>query len=116
MFAQIHSPDFLEPFELDAYLAKGWFRMGQDIFTCNVLHFKRVFYSAIWLRIPLANYQKDNAFQRLLKLNAGFQIRIQPAEITAEKEALYTKYKTGITFSTADSLADLLLKDRKSVV
>lgn len=113
MFAQIHSPNFLEPFELDAYLAKGWFRMGQDIFTCNVLHFKRVFYSAIWLRIPLANYQNDKAFQRLLKLNAHFQVRIQPAEITPEKEALYDKYKTGISFSTADSLVDLLLNNQK---
>ena len=113
MFAQIHSPDFLEPFELDAYLAKGWFRMGQDIFTCNVLHFKRIFYSSIWLRIPLGDYHNDKAFQRLQKLNAGFQIKIQTGEITAEKEILYTKYKTGISFSTADSLVDLLLNNQQ---
>lgn len=113
MFAQIHSPDFLEPFELDAYLAKGWFRMGQDIFTCNVLNFKRVFYSAIWLRIPLFQYENDKTFIKLSKLNAAFEVKIRPYEITDEKEMLYSRYKTGINFTTADSLVDLLLNNQQ---
>jgi hypothetical protein len=33
MFVEVHTPAVLTRAELDAYLARGWFRMGQTIFT-----------------------------------------------------------------------------------
>lgn len=109
MFGKIQLPELLLPTALDKYLEDGWFRMGQSIFNCNVLHFNKQFYSAIWLRHNLSKYQDDSTFKKLQKLNAKFTVRIQPASITSEKEFLYAKYKTGIAFDTAESLTDLLL-------
>ncbi len=109
MFGKIELPVSLLHSELDAYLKNGWFRMGQSLFTCNVLNFKRQFYSAVWLRIPLNNYEKDSTFKKLRKINSAFEVKIRPAIIDPAKEDLYTKYKTGISFDTASSLIDLLL-------
>ena len=43
MFAQIAYPEELAPEELDKFLANGWFRMRQTIFTTNFLHFNQQF-------------------------------------------------------------------------
>ena len=59
MFAQFESPAALTPYELDLYLANGWFRMHQTIFTTHFLCFKQNFYSAVWLRVGLKNYIPD---------------------------------------------------------
>ena len=69
MFAQIEYPKNLLPEELDKYLASGWFRMRQTIFTTNFLHFNQQFYSAIWLRVALEQPIDDTKYQRLKKLN-----------------------------------------------
>lgn len=110
MFGKIHAPVHLSPEELDDYLERGWFRMGQTIFTCNILRFNKEFYSSIWLRLLLNEYKSDQNYLKLKKLNAGFKIKIQPASITFEKEILYSKYKTGIQFEAAESLNSLLLE------
>jgi arginine-tRNA-protein transferase len=111
MFGDTHSPSSLSPDELDEYLEKGWYRMGQTIFTCNFLHFNRQFYSAVWLRLRLLDYQEESTFKKLKKLNVSFEVRIQAANITAEKEALFQLYKTGIKFETSSSLQSLLFGD-----
>ena len=116
MFAQVNYPDVLAPEELDEYLALGWFRMGQTIFTTNFLNFDKLFYSAIWLRIDLHHAKTDNTFKKLKKLNAAFRVEIQKATITPEKEELYVIYKTGITFSASQSIQDLLLEDKNTSV
>jgi arginyl-tRNA--protein-N-Asp/Glu arginylyltransferase len=108
MFAEVHCPRKLLPEELDQYLERGWFRMGQTIFTTNFLNFKNHFYSAIWLRIPLANFTTDSTEQKLQKKNARFRVEIQPAFITAEKEALFSAYKKNISFEASSSLSTLL--------
>ena len=108
MFAQVHCPEILLPVELDQYLERGWFRMGQTIFTTNFLNFKNNFYSAVWLRIPLAEFSKNKTQQKLLKKNEGFSAKIQPAAITPEKEALFSAYKQNIPFEASTSLHALL--------
>lgn len=108
MFVDVHCPDQLAPTELDAYLERGWFRMGQTIFTTNWLNFKDTFYSAIWLRVGLDNYQPGTTEKKLLQRNAGFQVEIRPASITIEKELLYLRYKQGVAFEASASLQTLL--------
>jgi arginine-tRNA-protein transferase len=51
MFAELENPLFIDPHELDQYLADGWFRMGQSVFTTNFLKFNHVFYSALGLEL-----------------------------------------------------------------
>lgn len=108
MFADVYCPETLKPEQLDQYLAQGWFRMGQTIFTTNFLNFKNQLYSAVWLRVALNEFSKDKTHQKLMKRNAGFRIEIQKALITPEKEALYTAYKGNISFETSASLKTLL--------
>jgi leucyl-tRNA---protein transferase len=109
MFAQAHYPsEPLRPEELDAYLSKGWFRMGQHIFTCAYIGLDEQVYRVHWLRVLLKGFKDDKAFQKLSRLNSKFSLSIQKANITPEKEALYRNYRQCISFEPSDSLEDLL--------
>jgi len=108
MFAKVQCPESLSAAELDAYLEKGWFRMGQTIFTTNFLNFKDQYYSAVWLRIALDGASSDKTYGRLMKYNAGFRIEIQEMKITAAKEALFKKYKQRVSFEASSSLNQLM--------
>jgi arginine-tRNA-protein transferase len=114
MLAQVIYPDKIEPNGLDDFLENGWFRMGQSIFTTNFLTFKNNFYSAIWLRIVLSNYCDSESQKKILKQNSSFNITIANAEITEEKEDLFTKYKNGINFEASESLHYLLYGNSNS--
>lgn len=111
MFAQAHSPEQLTPSELDAYLAQGWFRMGQTIFTTNFVRFQHQIHSTIWLRVLLHEYVADHTQIKLFKRNAIFLTTIQRAVLTPEKEELYTRYQQSLSFPTSESLQHLLLGD-----
>ncbi|MBB6004063.1 arginyl-tRNA--protein arginylyltransferase [Arcicella rosea] len=111
MFAQLNFPDSLHPHELDDYLAHGWFRMGQTIFTTNFLKFSGIIYSAIWLRIDLSTFEKTKTQQKLEKLNAGFKVVIQPIQLNEKQETLFQKYSNHITFDASPSLENLLFNN-----
>lgn len=111
MYAQVDFLDQLEPKSLDQYLAKGWFRMGLTIFTTHFLKFQDQFYSAVWLRIGLKNFSSSKSQQKLFKQNSKFRTEIKPAVVDLEKEALFAKYKQGISFAAASSLEHLLYHD-----
>lgn len=108
MFAQVHLPESLSGDQLDEYLEQGWFRNGQRIFTTNFLNFGSQLYSAIWLRIQLNGLTESNTFKKLSKANKLYKITIQPASITPEKEALFQKYRSGMSFVASQSLQALL--------
>lgn len=116
MFAQAHTPAQLSPADLDAFLEKGWYRMGQSIFTTNFIHFKSEMYSTVWLRVLLDDYLEDRTQRKLFRQNAIFQTTIQPATLTDEKEDLYTRYKQSLPFSPSDSLQSLLFGSAKSSI
>lgn len=108
MFAQVHQPSRLRPEELDAYLERGWFRMGQNIFTTNFLHFKTQFYSAMWLRVALDQFSEDATQKKLFRQNEVFRTEIGPATLTSEKEELYARYRQQLPFEPSVSLNQLL--------
>jgi len=112
MLAQIEYPDLLQPQELDTYLANGWFRMRQTIFTTNFLQFNSQFYSAIWLRVTLADYVPDKKYHTLKKLNRAFKTEIKQSaagEISTAHELLYFEYRESLSFDVSPSLKELLL-------
>ena len=110
MFAEKHYPEVMIPEELDTYLAKGWYRMGQTIFTTHFLCFGRTFYSAIWIRLPLQGYQFRKSLRKIHRRNQErFQTKVGPASITPEKEQLYRRYKASFPGILAPSLRDSLL-------
>lgn len=108
MFVEVHTPQQLTAQELDAYLERGWFRMGQTIFTTNFAHVKDQILSTIWLRVKLTEYTGDRAFKDLSKRYARFTLAVQPAELTLEKELLYARYRESLQFSVSESLQHLL--------
>lgn len=108
MFAQVCTPLTLLPVQLDEYLSRGWFRMGQNIFTTNFLSFKSHFYSAVWLRVVLDEYTPDNTELKLRKLNGRFTLQVGKASITPEKEELFGRYRENISFEASASLHQLL--------
>lgn len=108
MFAQAYFPQALGAEELDHYLEMGWFRMNQTIFTTNFLNFNNQLYSAVWLRLTLAQFTDDKRQQKLAKLNSGFTISINKAHISPEKELLYSRYRQSISFEASASLHQLL--------
>ncbi len=108
MFVEVHTPQHLTGQELDHYLNRGWFRMGQTIFTTNFAHVKDQMLSTIWLRVPLRDYKRDATHTKLLKRNTNFKTSIQLASITEEKEALYSRYRESLPFTVSESLHHLL--------
>ena len=108
MFVDVNCPDRLEPAALDNYLERGWFRMGQTIFTTNWLNFRDTFYSAIWLRVLLHEYAADTTQKKLMQRNSRFRTEVGPATITVEKELLYVRYKQSVPFEASASLHNLL--------
>jgi len=112
MLAQIEYPETIQPQELDTYLANGWFRMRQTIFTTNFLQFDQQFYSAIWLRVALADYVPDKKYHTLKKLNRAFKTEIkrsQTGAISSAHELLYLNYRQSVAFDVSPSLHELLL-------
>lgn len=111
MFARVHFPESLSAEGLDHYLAQGWFRMGQSIFTTNFLSFKDQLYSAIWLRVDLHKFANDKTQQELLKRNRKFKTEIKPSNLTWQHEQLYSQYKKGISFDASPTLNQLLFRN-----
>ncbi len=110
MYTEIHYPINRIPAEnLDEYLANGWFRMGQTIFTCWFLFMEKGFFSAIWIRQDLQDFKFKKRSRKLLNRNAKlFTYKIGPARIDLPKEKLYQKhrvrFKTGVHRTLNQSL------------
>ncbi|GAB3574612.1 GNAT family N-acetyltransferase [Hymenobacter daeguensis] len=94
---------------LDFYLAQGYYRMQQDLFTCQFVPFDGRLYTAHWLRLDLARVQWGPEQRRLLRRNARFTATIQPFRPRPEYEELYARYRQSITFDAAPTVDDVLL-------
>ncbi|MCI5080745.1 MAG: arginine-tRNA-protein transferase [Saprospiraceae bacterium] len=110
MFAEKHYPEILMPEELDSYLEKGWYRMGQTIFTTHFLCFGDQFYSAVWVRLPIQGYAFRKSARKLIRKSLRqFRVEIRQGRIDVEKERLYRKYKGNFQGIIAPTLRDSLL-------
>ena len=90
MFTEIHYPEFLPHKKLDEYLARGWFRMGQMIFTCRFLCFDGKLYTAVWTRLDLKDYAFRKSVRKIFnRNNKRFRIVIRRAVFDKEKNDLY---------------------------
>jgi arginine-tRNA-protein transferase len=104
MFVHAESPSYILPEELDTYLANGWFRMGQTIFTTQFLCFKDHLYNAIWLRVDLKKWEQDSYQQKLFKRNTHFRTEIRKATYSDQHAQLFQKYKEGVSFEGVNHL------------
>ncbi|MEZ4986958.1 MAG: arginine-tRNA-protein transferase [Saprospiraceae bacterium] len=108
-FADRHYPDLIHGKELDEYLSKGWYRMGQSIFTTHFLCFEETIYPAIWVRVDLARHSLSKSQRKLMRRNSDrFQTCVVPLTLTDEKEALYQRYREQFDGYIAPTLRDSL--------
>lgn len=98
----------IQPAQLDSFLAIGWFRIQQSIFTTDILYFDGEVYNAVWLRVRLSDFVPDKKCHELQKKNSRFTREIDQAIITAEQENLFARYRESISFDCAPTLRGLL--------
>lgn len=111
-FAEKHELEILPGEVLDHYLAHGWYRMGQSIFTTHFLSYEQDVFSAIWIRLELPGYRFRKSLRKLLRKNREqYTVDIHPANITAECERLFRKYKKNFPGRLSPSLEYFLLDD-----
>ena len=103
------TPFVLSPESLDFYLAKGWYRMGSNVFTTSFLFFNARPYSAIWLRLDLRTFGFSKSQRKLLRRNAThFAPASAPRTIDEEREELYARYADNFDGQLSPTIADSL--------
>lgn len=109
ILSDVHVPSKLTPAALDKYLASGWFRMGQAVFTTNFLLFNNQFYSAIWIRTELQNWTPSPSQNQLMKkVLRDFQVQIKPFSYKPAYDILFQLYKVSLSFTHSNSIEQLL--------
>jgi leucyl-tRNA---protein transferase len=109
MIRDIHFPFEMTGLELDDYLARGWFRMGQTIFTTDFIPVKNHVHPVFWLRflVQKVNYGKKQ--KRLLNSNKGLTVITRPFLLSEEIEELYSLYRATIDFDAPLTVESFLL-------
>lgn len=110
-------PTTLSGVELDAFLAMGWFRMGQGVFTTNAIVQEEQIFRVFWLRYNLKQLAPDKkSTKKIIDSNAGFEATIQPLVITAEMENLYELYKSAINFEPTSDIKQWLYENHATSI
>lgn len=105
-------PQALSPDDLDRWLARGWYRMGQSLFTARYVVFDDVLRAAIWTRLDLKGYRFRKSLRRVLnRVDTNFRTEIRPYTLDAEHEALYQRYRAIARGERSPSLHDFLHGD-----
>ena len=108
MIHEIHFPSSLAASELDHYLAKGWYRMGQSIFTSRLMPFNGTIHTLHWLRIFVPNVEYGNTQKKILAKNSEFECVVLPFAITREMDDLFMLYRDSIEFNAPESISSYL--------
>ena len=98
----------MEPAQLDAFLALGWFRMHQTIFTTESLNTGDKVLPVVWLRVRLPEFEAGRTYRSIKNRNGHLRTEIQRGDISQEHVALYDIYKKERPFEIAPSLEWLL--------
>lgn len=112
MHVRVVRPELLTPDELDDYLERGWFRIGQAMMTCRVVQFDGELRPAIWTRLPLHGHVFRKSSRKLLARNTRrFRVETARASIDDEREALYQRYLVVARGERSPTLVDFLYGD-----
>jgi leucyl-tRNA---protein transferase len=108
MIKDLHFPEKCIGHMLDEYLARGWYRLGQIIFTTDYIPHGESWCPVFWLRFRLDELHFNKKQLSLLKANRNFTVDIKPLNITVETEELYDLYKQHIDFEVSPTLTNYL--------
>jgi leucyl-tRNA---protein transferase len=108
-YYNIHHPTAMPGHLLDEYLAKGWYRMQQTIFTTDIITQKELLIPVFWIRLLLDKYVTTKISRKIIDRNKDCIITITKGSITPEAEALYQLYKASINFDVSETIHDYLI-------
>ena len=91
---------------MDAFLEKGWYRMGQGIFTTQFIIQQDEVYRVWWLRYSLKNWSVSQTCKKIKKINRQFSVNITPLVVTPAIEELYQLYRSQLNFDPAATVTD----------
>lgn len=108
MFKDLHILPRITGEMLDEYLALGWYRMGQIIFTTDYLYKDEQNIRVFWLRYRMDLSRFSRKQEKLLRLPEDFTISNKPLQLTEELEAVYQLYRQEIDFEISPTLRENL--------
>ena len=108
MLKDVHFPGRVGGRKLDAYLAIGWYRIGQIIFTTDHIPHPEGWWRVFWLRFTLEKYHFGPKQRKLMIANQRFEVHIKPLQVTRELEKLYDTYYHYIDFAASPTLQNSL--------
>lgn len=103
------------PAEMDALWQDGWRHFGVHFFRYNLGFYEYEIRRVLPLRVRLADFKFSKSQRRVFNKNRDLEIVIRPAEIDAEKEALFDRHKRRFKSGAPDSIYDFL-SDEPAVV
>lgn len=109
VYYHIHERDVLPPALLDVYLAAGWYRMQQRIFTTDLITKEEELIPVFWLRHVVKRYHPSRSHRKIRQRNAAFTTEVLPLQLTDELEELYGRYRAAVDFEVAPMLQESLL-------
>ncbi len=95
--------------ELDGCLSDGYFRMQQQVFTCQAEYFHRRLHPVLWLRVVLADVSYGKDQRRLLRINEKFSVAVKPLVLSEELDYLYDAYENFVDFDAPYTVESCLL-------
>lgn len=108
MFKDLHILPRITGEMLDEYLAQGWYRMGQIIFTTDYLYKDEQYIRVFWLRYRMDLFRFSRKQEKLLQLPADFTFSNKPLQLTEELESVYQLYRNDIDFEISPTLRENL--------
>ena len=109
-------PDVLTPKMLDSYLAEGWFRMRQAVFTCRYVMGSGILYTAVWIRVQLPGFVFSRSLRKLKGRNSrAFRHQIGPMVFTDEHHRLYSCYRDNFHSDISQTLDEALFDEEKDI-
>ena len=98
---------------LDNYLAKGYYRMVQSVFTTECIHGEHGnMLDCFWLRTLVNEINPINTHKIFIK-NKKFSISIGEAKYNDEIDQLYALYLENISFNAPENVQNVLLNSEK---
>jgi len=113
MHTRVIKPVSLTGPELDRYLSRGWYRIGQTMMTCRFVVFSDVLRSAVWTRLDLDAHRFRKSQRRVMrKIEANLTVEFGFPSLDPEHEAVYQRYRTIARGERSATLTDFLYGDR----
>jgi arginine-tRNA-protein transferase len=114
MYSEKEMPSEVKGDILDAYLAKGWFRMRDSIFTVShLVDYESVsLHQVSWLRFQLDQIVEKKSHKKIRRKNSEFQVRYATNYQASElHNSLFERYVASIDFQTYPSITEALCGD-----